>query len=275
MYNHLLDVFKIVADEGSINKASKKLFCSPVSVYKDINKLEKQLGVLLFKRDNKGSYLTEDGQKVYDGFIKIKEISDSITNEFIKDITFNIYVPLLLKNDIKNDISFININAKYNLVTLEDYKLNEMIENHKIGKNFCFGINDHFKEVNYDFLQLGDLSLGLSVPKCSKLAMLEKINFEDVRGEKLLFLKKGVFKSFDIFCQSLCSQCDNIIQKEYRFFSDPDIERYKKEGYCFVTIGIFNDIDENYITIPFDCVFKIPYGLFCDYEEVSKYVTVD
>lgn len=275
MYNHLLDIFKYVADEGSINKASKKLFVSPVSVYKEINKLEKQLGVTLFERDTRGCYLTNEGKKVYKGFLEIKEISDKVIKDINKDRTLNIYVPCLVKNDIRKDISSLNINVKYNLVVLEDYKLNEMIDGHKIGTNFCFGINDHFKEVKYDFLKLGELSMMLNVPKSSRLAKLDKITFKDIKDEKLLFLKKGIFKSFDIFCQSLSQECEGVISKEYKFFSDPSIGKYVKEGYCFVSIGIFNVPDKSYVSIPFDCIFKIPYGLFYDKAEISKYADLD
>ncbi len=63
MYNHLLDIFKCVADEGSINKASKKLYTSPVSVYEPINKLEEELGTSLFIRNKDGCHLTNKEKK--------------------------------------------------------------------------------------------------------------------------------------------------------------------------------------------------------------------
>lgn len=194
MYNHLLDIFKCVADEGSINRASKKLFISPVSVYKEINKLEKQLSVTLFIRDSRGCHLTNEGKKVYKGFLEIKEISNKLIKDINKDKIFDIFVPALTKNDIRKDISSTNLDIKYNLLTLEDYKLNEMINEHKIGDNFCFGINDHFEEVNYDFLKLGELSMMLNVPKKSRLAKFKKITFKDIKDEKLLFLKRVYLK---------------------------------------------------------------------------------
>lgn len=87
-----------------------------------------------------------------------------------------------------------------------------------------------------------------------------------------MFLKKGIFKSFDIFCQSLSQECDGVVSKEYKFFSDSLISKYVKEGYCFVSIGIFNVPDKSYISIPFDCIFKIPYGFFYDNAKLSKYI---
>ena len=65
MYNHLLDTFILVADEKSINKASEKLFISPVSVMKQIRKLEEEFEVKLFYTTNKGCELSEDGIKFY------------------------------------------------------------------------------------------------------------------------------------------------------------------------------------------------------------------
>ena len=65
LFNHQLSIFVCVADCGSFNKAAERLYVSPPSVMKQINALEKHLGIKLFDRTNQGISLTEAGQVIY------------------------------------------------------------------------------------------------------------------------------------------------------------------------------------------------------------------
>lgn len=53
-----------VAELGSFNKAAEKLHISPPAVIKQINLLEKSLGVQLFLRTHRGLTLTKAGQSL-------------------------------------------------------------------------------------------------------------------------------------------------------------------------------------------------------------------
>lgn len=65
MYQPLLKTFVCVADCGSFNKAADQLFISPPSVMKQVNNLEKHLGLTLLERTNQGIRLTASGQVIY------------------------------------------------------------------------------------------------------------------------------------------------------------------------------------------------------------------
>ena len=77
MYNHLLDTFIIVAKCGSFQKASEKLFISSTSIMKQMNKLEHDLQVRLFKRTSKGIELTMQGEYIYKESQKIMHLSNT------------------------------------------------------------------------------------------------------------------------------------------------------------------------------------------------------
>ena len=62
---NLLRTFKVVAQYGSISKASKKLCLTQPSVTKTIKKLESQLNMTLFVREKKGMVLTDNGKMLY------------------------------------------------------------------------------------------------------------------------------------------------------------------------------------------------------------------
>ncbi len=62
-YNHL-HYFWVVATEGSIARASEKLFLTPQTISGQLRTLEEALGAKLFKRSGRNLALTETGQVV-------------------------------------------------------------------------------------------------------------------------------------------------------------------------------------------------------------------
>lgn len=65
MYNKELVTFITVADKGSFLKAAQSLYTTPASVMNQINKLEKNIGVSLLERTNRGARLTAAGRSLY------------------------------------------------------------------------------------------------------------------------------------------------------------------------------------------------------------------
>ena len=65
LYNPRLDVFINVANAGSFTKAAKEEYITPAAVMKQINLLEKELGVQLFERTHQGLCLTNAGHTLY------------------------------------------------------------------------------------------------------------------------------------------------------------------------------------------------------------------
>ena len=80
MYNPQLETFIVVAEVGSFNKAAEKLFISPPAVIKQINALERDLDVQLFRRTHRGLILTAAGHSMLqDARYVIQYCKDSVT----------------------------------------------------------------------------------------------------------------------------------------------------------------------------------------------------
>lgn len=62
MINQIYLTFLVVAEYGSFSKAANQLFISPVSVMKQINKLEFEISTTLFHRSTHGVTLTKAGR---------------------------------------------------------------------------------------------------------------------------------------------------------------------------------------------------------------------
>lgn len=69
-----LKIFLEVANSKSFLDASNRLFLSQPAVSKSMSKLEEDLGVLLFYRDNKGIELTPSGEVLYKYLKDIKDL---------------------------------------------------------------------------------------------------------------------------------------------------------------------------------------------------------
>lgn len=65
MYNPHLETFLRTADAGSFNKAAEESYITPAAIIKQINALEKDVGVKLFVRTHRGLTLTAAGKSLY------------------------------------------------------------------------------------------------------------------------------------------------------------------------------------------------------------------
>lgn len=74
---NLYKIFTKVVEEGSITKASEKLYVSQPAITKSIKQLERSLGGTLFIRTKKGAKLTEEGKVLY---TYIKSVLEDIAN---------------------------------------------------------------------------------------------------------------------------------------------------------------------------------------------------
>ena len=135
-------IFHAVAESKSFTKASDKLEMKKTTVSRNIDLLEKQLGITLFYRDNKGVSLTADGEKYFEFIDKglgyfdageklVKANNDIQTGEITIGALSHISHFYLIEKieTIKKDYP----NLKIKLLTGATGKhLIELLENHKI-----------------------------------------------------------------------------------------------------------------------------------------------
>ena len=139
----LLRIFKVVAQSGSISKASKKLCVTQPSITKSIKKLETQLNMILFVRDKKGITLTDNGKMLY------RHILDSIN-------TLD-SVELIAKNININDIGKLKIGAG-DSVTKNILK-KTIVEFKKLHPGITIEISNLSSEELYNDLRYGRVDL--------------------------------------------------------------------------------------------------------------------
>ena len=204
MYNPQLETFIVVAKVGSFNKAAEKLFISPPAVIKQINALERDLDVQLFRRTHRGLILTAAGHSMFqDARYVIQYCKDSVTraknamqeSESVIRIGTSPMTPAQLLMKLWGRIQTHCPDMKFQLVPFENTPENarEILGN--LGKNIDVvgGIFDEtmLELRNCAGLELSRVPFGCAVSMQHRLAALDKLKIEDLYGENLLLMRRG------------------------------------------------------------------------------------
>ncbi|MBP3273102.1 MAG: LysR family transcriptional regulator [Ruminococcus sp.] len=71
-----------IAETGSITMAAQRLFIAQPSLSKSVSELEKEMGITIFARSNRGVYLTEEGTRFLSYARQIVEQTELLENEY-------------------------------------------------------------------------------------------------------------------------------------------------------------------------------------------------
>ncbi len=75
-----------IVESGSISTASAKLFITQPSLSKAVSELEKEMNILIFNRNNRGVYLTEDGTKFLSYARQVVEQADLLEQQYKENV---------------------------------------------------------------------------------------------------------------------------------------------------------------------------------------------
>ena len=158
----LYRIFKIVADEENLTKASGILHISQPAITKHIKNLENELNVQLFKRSKYGMILNENGKKLY---LQIKDSIDLLSKaenifNMHKEINLGVHVnmPSKIYNNAILKFYESNQNSIINIHQLTAENMFSMLEKQKIDIAFSKKYSDelfNIKEIK--FIKIGEL----------------------------------------------------------------------------------------------------------------------
>ncbi|MBD5429530.1 LysR family transcriptional regulator [Lactobacillus sp.] len=274
MYNHLLHTFIQVADSESFAKAAVNLYISPVSVMKQINTLEENLGIKLLERTSHGVFLTAAGESIYRDAKRIIAYSDDAIRRAqhiagIQQYTIRIGTSILRPCqdliNLWNSIDHTNLPFHFELIPFNDdsASLNGMLDS--LGQTIdCFvgpcDLNPWHDK--YSIEVLGNYPCELAVSRSHRLARKKKLRLEELTGETIGLLRPGLTSYID--------QIRTFIQKNYPEIhvkdlgSIYDLEVFndcEQQKYFIESLPVWQDIHPNLVTIPVDWDFTIPYGI--------------
>ena len=189
----LYRIFKIVADEENLTKASEILHISQPAVTKHIKNLENELNVQLFKRSKYGMILNENGKKLYlqiKDSIEILSKSEDIFNTH-KDIKLGVHVNMPSRI-YSNGISkfYEKNNNIINIHRLNTQNMFSMLEKQEIDLAFSKKYSDEIYDTNkIKFIEIGELHDVFIVNNNSQY-LNKKLSKSDLRDITIYKLKK-------------------------------------------------------------------------------------
>lgn len=155
----LYRIFKIVADEENLTRASELLNISQPAVTKHIHNLEDELGLKLFNRTKYGMALTPDGEKIY---AQVKDAINALINveNNIKQITtlnlgIHTNMPKELYRSIITELKQKNSSMEINIEKAPTETMFEMLEKNEIDAYLSKRQPENIHSESMKFIGLG------------------------------------------------------------------------------------------------------------------------
>ncbi|GAB6991788.1 LysR family transcriptional regulator [Paenibacillus pini] len=288
--NEQLNTFIQVAESGSFSKAAEKLFVSPTAVMKQMNLLEKHIGVPLLIRTNHGVELTEAGksfnkdaslflQHFQEAVLRIRQ--GALGSQHVIRVGTSILNPCKVLLDLWNEISDQYPEFKIKIVHFEDDAYTLPATYRTIGKHFDFIVGPYLTEDwedNLRLLQLGSYRFCFAVSRNHRLASNKTLSVKDLYGEKLAVVNGGKSAVIEGIRNFLTRNHPNIRIKDVPRLYDLDVfNRCEESGVVLLTLDAWADIHPSLVTIPCDLDFTIPYGLLYPLhpsEDVNQFLEI-
>ena len=273
MYNPQLTTFISVAENGSFTKAADALFITPTAVMKQINTLEERLGITLFDRTNHGLQLTEagkiflqDAKYIIDysdrAIEKAREIDNKDKVQSIR-IGTSIMTPAKFLLDVWAEIQKFNPYLKIELIPFENTPINSVEILKNLGKHIDIvaGLyDDNFlKERCCQAAHLYDKQLLFAIPVTNPLCSKRKIELADLKGQKVLLIRKNWNEYIDELREDLTAS--GITIEEFEMFNLNAYNRAVQENVPIITVEGWEDVHPLLKIVPADWEYRIPFGI--------------
>lgn len=283
MYNPQLDTFICVVEAGSFSKAADKLYISPPAVIKQINSLENNLGVQLFARTHRGLVVTAAGESLYqdakymvnyskEAIERAKEAGndeDDVIRVGISSMT-----PPQVFVELWPRIQEQYPNVKFKLVPFENTPENarEILAN--LGQNIDV-IAGIFDETMLELRKCNGVELSrepfcVAVALHHRLAGKKVLTPEDLKGERLLMMRKGWSCYVDALRAELTEKYPEITIADFDFYNVDIFNRCENSNDMLLAIKSWESVHPLMKILPVEWDYKMPYGLLYAKEPSEK-----
>ena len=274
MYNPQLETFLCVAEAGSFNRASEKLYISPPAVIKQINLLEESLGLELFVRTHRGLQLTEAGRSLYqDARYIIQYCKDSVTrarnamrdsSEVIR-IGTSPMTPAQVLVDLWPKLQEDCPNTKFQLVPFDNTPENarEILGN--LGQNIDV-VAGIFDETMLNLRRCAGLEISREPICCAvsvhhRLAGKEKLTVQDLYGENLMLMRRDWSHYVDLLRDDIWKNHPQIHIVDFDFYDVNAFNQCENNNCVLMAVENWRYVHPLLKILPVDWGYAIPFGL--------------
>ena len=273
LYNPQLTTFISVAESGSFTKAAEALFITPPAVMKQINSLENRLGITLFDRSNHGLQLTDAGKSFFQdakyiidysnrAIEKAKDIDNQDKQQSIR-IGTSIMTPAKFLLDIWSEIQKFNPYLKIEFIPFENTPINSVEILRNLGKHIDIvaGLYDDsfLEERRCKAAHLYDKKLLFAIPVTHPLCNKTKIELSDLKGRKVLLIRKNWNEYIDKLRADLTVNGTEI--EDFDMFNLNAFNRAAQENVPIITVEGWEDVHPLLRIVSADWNYSIPFGI--------------
>lgn len=267
-------IFKIVAEEENITKASGTLNISQPAVTNHIKNLEDVLNVRLFDRSNRGLKLTQEGQAIYEEIQNPIKILENIYNKYnlFKSINLGIHNTMITKLFSKKLGNYYETheNVRVNITNNDILEMIKKLEKEELDIVISKKVSEYNNE-KIEFISLGTLQDILVTSKESKIAN-DEITLEELKNQIIYMPRKTSITCSNFFTSINCKEEDFKNIKNISFL--PMLEMIKNANSIGLATKeyIQKELEEGEIT-EVKTTFKIKpieYGIYVNKENKSR-----
>lgn len=199
-----LSYVKTVYETESIIHASEKMHISQSAMSQSIANLEKELGYKLFHRSRKGTFLTDEGQRLVPYILEIIESKESLLVE-VQNMKTDIAgtlkigtIPTIFHKILPKALSQFKTDYPNVEVEILEADKEDIINSVEKGDMDIGLIGKQKTEENTSSLREVSLNLTskfkLLVPKKSKLTFRDYVNLEDIQNYPFVLYDRGFYQ---------------------------------------------------------------------------------
>ena len=168
----LYRIFKIVAEEGNLTRASELLFISQPAVTKHIHNLENELNLKLFERTQHGMVLTKDGENLYNQIKDSVNVLSSVKDNVDQITNINLGIHINFSNDfyrpLLNKLKEKNPEIEFTIGKSNTENMFSMLEKNEVDAYLSKRQLEDIHSTSIHFISLGTLHDNFFVNSNSK-----------------------------------------------------------------------------------------------------------
>lgn len=274
MFTRKLEAFIITAKAKSFQKASEQLFISPTSLMKQMKALEADTGLTLFKRTNRGVFLTEEGKAFYDtaysivvnyhnGIQSAKNIHAQTAKAI--HIGFSPVNPYCNCEEILcydatcfSRFTFFVEEIRSNYKDFFD-EMNNLGTYIDLIPHFCGQLA---LEASCNCFCVSKVPLGIAVPIGHPLSRKEVLTFEDLNGCDLMTISSDANRYYQKLNQAVLDRAPEVNLIPVQHF---DVSTLNQAGVCQYLVLVGNYLKDAHPMLKVrqvDWDLTLPYGLY-------------
>ena len=209
------------ADIGSMNEAAKKLFISQPSLSQALRELEREIGIEIFLRNNRGVILTEEGKEFLGYARQVTEQYELMESRYVEKKDVKKKFAVSMQHYTFAVSAFIGMVKQFGMEEYEfavrettTYEVIEDVKNFRSEIGILY-VNEFNKRVLYklfstmdlEFEPLMDCGVYVYMWKGHPLAGRTRISMEDLEPYPCLSFEQGQYNSF-YFAEEVLSTYD-------------------------------------------------------------------